>query len=77
MPVALSALKPGDVVFDVRREQAGNTTRRRLSCWEVRILEVHPEEQAATVSWNGNPPRRARARDGKFPWRRTRPTLGG
>lgn len=73
MPVALSALKPGDVVFSVRREKAGNTMRSRTVCLEVRILEVDAGAQTVRASSNGNPPRTVRARGGQLPWRRSKP----
>lgn len=73
MPVALAALKPGDVVYDVRRERAGNTMMRRTAVRLVRIVDVDTENGRVLASWNSNPPRHYRARNGQFPWRRSRP----
>ncbi len=68
--VAITALKPGDVVYDVHSERAGNTTMRRMGCWHVTIVEVHGDHVIA--SWNGNPARHyGRAAVAK--WRRSRP----
>ena len=70
--VAITALKPGDVVYDCRRTKMGNTTMTRLSTWRVHIKEVNLAEGWVLASWNGNAPTRYRpyqiAR-----WRRTPP----
>lgn len=68
--VALRTLKPGDVVFDTARTKMGNTTMSTLSCWRVRIVEVHPDHVVA--SWNGNPAKAYRAWAIKR-WTRTPP----
>jgi hypothetical protein len=73
VPVAITALKPGDVVYDVRRVKAGNTTMSRLDWWTVRVIEVDAAAGRVVASWNGNPARTFRARDGKLSWRRTKP----
>lgn len=54
--VALTALKPGDILYEVSREKAGNTTMTRTVCRPVKIIEVH--ENHVLASWNGNPPRK-------------------
>lgn len=74
MPISISTLKPGDVVFDARMEKMGNTTMRRLSVWKVYIKEVDLENGKVLASWNGNTPRTYYARSGKLPWRRSDPT---
>jgi hypothetical protein len=69
--ISIKALKPGDVVYDARMTRMGNTTMRRLSVWEVRIVEVN--ESYVVARWNGNPAKNYYARAGKLPWRRTSP----
>lgn len=71
MTVQLSAIKSGDVLYDVRRIQAGNTTMRRWATWRVHIKEVNHEEGWVIASWNSNPYQKFRARGGKFSWRRS------
>lgn len=73
MPVALSALKPGDVVYSVSTERAGNTTLRRTVCRTVTIKEVDAEKGTVLASWNGNTAKTFRACGGKLPWRRSKP----
>lgn len=74
MPVAISTLKPGDVVYDAHMEKMGNTTMRRMGVWNVYIKDVNQEKGTVLASWNGNTPRTFYARAGKLPWRRTNPT---
>ena len=74
MAIQLTALKPGDVVYDAHREKMGNTTTTRLSVWRVLIKEVDIEGRRVLASWNGNPPKFFYARGGEFLWRRTDPT---
>lgn len=50
-------INPGDVLYDVHREQAGNTMMRRTGCWEVRVISVNRAKRTAECSWNGNPAR--------------------
>lgn len=75
MTVSITALKPGDVVWDARKAQMGNTTMRRLSVWRVIIKSVDLERGTVEASWNGNPVQTFRARGGKFSWRRTKPEV--
>lgn len=58
-------IKVGDILFDVHSYRMGNTSIRTVGVWPVRILELHPESQSATVSWNHNDdrPRRYFRRD--------------
>ncbi len=73
MPVSIKTLKPGDVVFDVRRQKMGNTTMSRLACWRVYIKEVNLGANQVVASWNGNTPKTFYASNGKLPWRRSEP----
>lgn len=73
MTVSISALKPGDVVYDARMVRTGNSNIRRLSVWTVLIKEVDVEGSKVVAAWNGNQDLTFRARNGKLPWRRTRP----
>lgn len=74
--VAITALRPGDLVFSVQSQVMGNTTMRRKATFSVRVVSVHADSPSPHViaSWNGNPPR-------KFfvsairKWRRTRPPI--
>lgn len=50
--VALTALKPGDRLWEPRTVKEGNTTLTRLVHYPVSIVEVH--ERHATGRWNGN-----------------------
>lgn len=52
----LSKIKPGDVLWDVRRERMGNTMLRRTAVRPVKVLEVHDDH--AVVSWNHNSPQK-------------------
>lgn len=52
----LKQIKPGDILWDVRKERMGNTTMRRTAVRPVRIIEVHPDH--ALVSWNHNSPQK-------------------
>jgi len=58
-------IKAGDVLYDVHNYRMGNTTIRSVGAWPVKIIELHPESQSATVSWNHNDdrPRRYGRRD--------------
>lgn len=56
--VAFATIKPGDVLYDVHRTKMGNTTRSRLGCWPVKVVEIDIEKRSAMCSWNGNPPTR-------------------
>lgn len=67
---AQHTVKPGDTLWEVRSERAGNTTMRRKVARPVYIVEVHDNHVVAR--WNGNTPQRfsfySVAR-----WRRTEP----
>lgn len=49
-------IKVGDILWDCHKVQEGNTTRRRMGCWEVRVISIDPEKRTAMCSWNCNPP---------------------
>lgn len=65
---AFHTIKPGDVLYTVRREKMGNTTMRRTACHPVKVTEVH--ERHVIASWNGNPPMHF-SRRAVEQWRRT------
>ena len=44
----LSSLKPGMIVYDVRRHRMGNTTVMTHSVYEVHIIEVHDNHVVAS-----------------------------
>ena len=48
-------LKPGMVVYDVRRYKMGNTTVSSIGIWEVRIVSVDSESKTVVAEWNNNP----------------------
>lgn len=76
MPVTIRSLKPGDVLFEARYENAGNTTLKRLAVRSVRIIEVDSEFRSVLASWNGNTAKTFYPRYGKFAsWRRTDPRI--
>lgn len=52
----MRSLRPGQILYDVRRESMGNTTARTTVSRIVRVVEVG--EQSFLASWNGNPPQR-------------------
>ena len=59
--VAFTTIKPGDVLWEKRRQKMGNTTMRCDAIYQVTIVEVH--EGYAMARWNGNAPRRYYPRD--------------
>lgn len=56
MSVAFNKLKPGMVLLDIHSTRMGNTTLRRLGCWQVLVISVDPEARTAMCSWNSNKP---------------------
>lgn len=56
MAIKFEKLKPGMKVFDIHSESSGNTSRRRLGCWEVEIISVDTKSRTAVCSWNCNKP---------------------
>ena len=49
-------IEAGMTLYDVHSYRMGNTTKRTLGTWLVKILEVDAERRRARVSWNGNSP---------------------
>ncbi len=68
--VAFHTVKPGDTLYEVRSERAGNTTMRRQAVRPVYIVEVH--KYFVMARWNGNEPRAFGYRAVEN-WRRTKP----
>lgn len=68
--VAPHTVKPGDVLYEVRSERAGNTTMRRQATRPVYIEEVH--EDHVIARWNGNPAKRFGFK-AVLSWRRSAP----
>ena len=66
--VAFHTVKPGDTLYECRRQKMGNTTMSRMACWSVKVIEVH--ENHVTASRNTNPPRTF-GRRAVETWRRT------
>jgi hypothetical protein len=56
--VAYNTINVGDTLFDCHTVKMGNTTMSRMACFSVKIIELHPESKSATVSWNGNAPKK-------------------
>ena len=54
----ISRLREGQVVYDRRTQQAGNTKMRRVAVWQVVIKEIDPEGKWVIASWNGNAARK-------------------
>lgn len=61
--VAIAKIKPGDVLYDVRRQKMGNTVMSRTAVWPVRIDSVDQESCTAIVRWNWNAPQKYYASD--------------
>lgn len=40
-------INAGDVLYDVRRYKAGNTTLSRLGCWTVQVIAAATAEKVA------------------------------
>lgn len=55
--VAFSAIKEGDILWDCRRTRQGNTSLRRMSSWQVKIITIDHDKKTAVASWNWNAPR--------------------
>lgn len=45
-------IRPGMVLYDVRRPKMGNTTASTVSVYAVKVLEI--DGRCANVIWNGN-----------------------
>ncbi len=56
MAVVFERVKAGDILYEVKRERAGNTRMSRVAVRTVRILSIDHEKNEAVVSWNGNSP---------------------
>lgn len=54
MAINFDAVQNGDLLWDCHKYVCGNTTLRRMGCWQVRIIEK--DQRGAKVSWNGNAP---------------------
>lgn len=54
--VAFSTIKPGDELWDCRRQRMGNFKMSRMASWKVRIISVDPEKRTAVAAWNSNTP---------------------
>lgn len=70
--VAITALKPEDIVYDVVSQKAGNTTMRRQAVFKVRIIEVAADGKYVIASWNGNASRKYFTSQ-VAKWRRSKP----
>jgi hypothetical protein len=72
----ITRLKAGQIVWDLQRNTAGNTTMKRDDLYEVKIIKVNLEENHVIASWNGNKPRRYNEREIKK-WRVKEPVPKG
>ncbi len=68
--VAFTALKAGDILYEVHRTRSAQARSSRTSCFTVKVIEVHDTHVMA--SWNMNPPQRYSPRQ-VLRWRRTPP----
>lgn len=57
---AISRIKPGQTLYDVTKQQMGNTTLRRTAVFQVKVTEVDPDGKFVMASWNANPARKYR-----------------
>lgn len=55
---AISRIKPGQTLYSVTKQQAGNTTMRRTAVHLVVVTEVDPDGKFVMACWNGNPARK-------------------
>lgn len=51
----IKKLVPGQVVWEIQRRKAGNTTIKTDCLYEIRIVSVNVERGEVVASWNGNP----------------------
>lgn len=56
----ISRIKPGQTLYHVAKQKAGNTTMHRTAVFAVHVSEVDPEGRFVLASWNGNPARKFR-----------------
>lgn len=70
--VAITALKPDDIVYDLVTQRMGNTMLTRRVAYSVRIVEVADDRSYVMASWNSNAPRKYGASQ-VSKWRRTKP----
>lgn len=55
---AISRMKVGQVLWNLKRVRMGNTTVSITSCYPVRITEISESGGSVMASWNSNTPRR-------------------
>lgn len=55
---AISRIKPGQTLYRVTKQKAGNTTMRRTAVHPVYVQDVDPDGKFVMASWNGNPARK-------------------
>lgn len=51
---SLDRIKPGQVLFTVTRQRAGNTTVTREAVHSVVVVSVDKERRRCEASWNSN-----------------------
>ena len=51
-------LRPGQVIYDVRRATGLAAFRSTYEYWRVTVIEVNEKEGYIIGSWNSNPPRK-------------------
>jgi len=61
--VAISTVKPGDVLYDVGRVKLGHVNSSRMAVARVNVISVDHADGSAIVRWNGNAPKTYYARD--------------
>lgn len=54
----LDRIKPGQTLYDVKRNSGIEAFRGKYSVWQVQVLEVNLEDRFIIASWNTNPPRK-------------------
>lgn len=72
--MTLDKLKPGMIVYSVRRHRAGNTSRTTVGTYPVRITSIHEHSEKVYACINGNPERAYPKRDWSK-WRLKQPML--
>ena len=70
----IESLKPGMVVYEVRRYKMGNTKMTSVDVYSIKIHKVDCSTGRVVASWNGNPAKTFCGRTWKM-WRLEKPML--
>jgi hypothetical protein len=59
----ISRLKPGQTLWQIRRQKCGNTTVRMNCLFPVLVISIAEDGKSILASWNTNPARKMTAAD--------------